>query len=214
MQALERVSSYDDWITFVMLISFFLLASLKFINQDRFRNLLLFNRGKGYVESELSENTSFFSLFGIVFTLFSVLSFSFFILKTTSVYITAIDFSFSNFLLLCLGVLVFQLIQYFIQSGIRALFSIHPKSIEVLLVSQRSYLYSISVFVFLINMLLSFAYLRPNYLIHVTLFVLLMGMVYFINTNKKLILSKLFYFILYLCAFKLAPLVVLFKLIL
>lgn len=214
MQALERAVSYEDWVTLVILISFFLLVLLKFINQDRFRNLLLLNRGKGYVENELLENTSFFSMFGITFTVFSILSISFLILKAASIYIVDIQFTFSNFLLLCLGVFVFQITQYFIQTGIRTLFSIHQKTIDVLVVSQRSYWYSISVFVFLINILLSFADLQPKYLIYAALCMVVLGVLYFINTNKKLILSKLFYFILYLCAFKLAPLVVLFKLIL
>ncbi len=214
MQAVERAMNSKDWITVIILICFFLLVLLRFVNQDRLRRHLTPIRSKGFMENELLENNAFFSVFSLLFLLFSTLSFSLLILTAVDSYLMPDVLSLLNFLMVAAGLLIFQVLQNLIQTGIRSLFSIKNKVIEVLIISQRSYAFSFSIYIFLINILYHYSNLNAKYSIYAAIAILGMGLLYFLNTNKKLILSKLFYFILYLCAFKLAPLLVLFKLIL
>lgn len=214
MQAVERAVISKDWVTIITLICFFLLVLLKFVNQDRLRRHLMMNRSKSFMENELVENNAFFSVFSVLFLIFSTLSFSLLILTVIDFYLSPEAFNFLNFLIVSASLLAFQILQNLIQTGIRSLFSINNKVVEVLLISQRSYVYSFSIFIFLLNILFYYSDLNSKYLIYGAILMLGAGLLYFLNTNKKLIISKLFYFILYLCAFKLAPLLVLFKLIL
>ncbi len=214
MQAVERAINSKDWVTVIILICFFLLVLLKFVNQDRLRRHLTPFRSKGFMENELAENNAFFSIFSLLFLVFSTLSFSLLIVTILDLYLIPDMFSLINFLMVSAGLLIFQIVQNLIQTGIRSLFSIKNKVVEVLIISQRSYAYSFSIFIFLINMLCYYSDLNAKFGMYTAVLVLGVGLLYFLNTNKKLILSKLFYFILYLCAFKLAPLLVLFKLIL
>lgn len=214
MQAVERAMNSNDWVTVIILTCFFLLVLLKFVNQDRLRRHLLLSRSKGFIENELLENNAFFSVFSLLFLLFSTLSFSLLILTVVNLYLVPDIFTLFNFLFLFGILLAFQIIQNLMQTGIRSLFSIKNKVVEVLIISQRSYAYSFSIYVFLINILFYYSDLNLKYGVYAAVIMLAIGLLYFLNTNKKLIISKLFYFILYLCAFKLAPLLVLFKLIL
>lgn len=214
MQAVERAITSNDWVTVILLICFFLLVLLKFVNQDRLRRHLMLNNTKGFMENELLENNAFFSVFSMLFLLFSALSFSLLILTVADFYLDTPIFTLLNYSMVLAGLLAFQIVQNLIQTGIRTLFSIKNKAVEVLLISQRSYVYAISIFIFLANILLFYSDLNAKYGLFVVALMLGTGLLIFLNTNKKLILSKLFYFILYLCAFKLAPLLVLFKLIL
>lgn len=214
MQAVERAINSKDWITVIILICFFLLVLLKFVNQDRLIRHITPIRSKGFMENELLENNAFFSIFSLLFLLFSTLSFSLLVLTVVDFYLISDVLSLLNFLMVAAGLLLFQVFQNLIQTGIRSLFSIKNKVVEALIISQRSYAFSFSVYIFLINILCHYSDLNIKYGVYVTIVILGIGLLYFLNTNKKLILSKLFYFILYLCAFKLAPLLVLFKLIL
>ncbi|WP_349240549.1 DUF4271 domain-containing protein [Asprobacillus argus] len=214
MQAVERAVTSKDWVTIIVLVCFFLLVLLTFVNQDRLRRHLMLNRSKSFMENELVENNAFFSVFSLLFLVFSTLSFSLLILTTINFYLIPDAFSFLNFSIISTSLIAFQVLQNLLQTGIRSLFSINTKVVEVLLISQRSYVYSFSIFVFLLNILFYYSDLNIKYGIYGAILMLGVGLLYFLNTNKKLIISKLFYFILYLCAFKLAPLLVLFKLIL
>lgn len=214
MQAIERALISKDWITAVILLSFLILVLLKFLDQDRLKGYVLFYFNKGFLETESYENPSFFSVFNLLFSVFSSLTFSLFFLQIFSVYEEVSSLTFFNFSILFLILFGFQILQNLIQIIVVSLFAIKGETINTLLVSQRSFLFSVSVLVFVVEIMLSYLSTKPEYLIYITVFVAVAALIYFLNTNKKLIISKLFYFILYLCAFKLAPLLVLFKLIL
>jgi hypothetical protein len=70
-------------------------------------------------------------------------------------------------------------------------------------------------FAFFIAIILFFyTGLKVQFLAYFVIILFLIRIVFHLINNKKLILSKLFYFILYFCAFEIAPLFVLFKLML
>ncbi|MFY0602325.1 MAG: DUF4271 domain-containing protein [Flavobacteriaceae bacterium] len=210
MQAIERATTSADWITVIILLSFFILVLLKFLDKNRLKGCFLFYLNKGYVETESFENPSFFSLFNIVFSVFSSMSFSLLILWVFDFF----ECTFLNFIILFSVLFLMQLFQNFMQILLTQLFSLKNQVITTLLISQRSSLFSVSIFVFVTNVLFFYSGLKSEYIIYTNVFIFTALLWVFLNTNKKLIISKLFYFILYLCAFKLAPLLVLFKLIL
>ena len=86
--------------------------------------------------------------------------------------------------------------------------------LKYFILSKRGYLYSISIGLFLLNLIYFYGVQKQNFLLIGAIVLFGIRLLLIISNNKNLIIKELFYFILYLCAFKLAPLLVLFKLIL
>ncbi|QMU65881.1 MAG: DUF4271 domain-containing protein [Flavobacteriaceae bacterium] len=214
MEATERVLISRDWVTLMVLVSFFFLALLKFLNQKKLRGYFLSFLNKSFIESDSFENSSFFSVFNIFFSVFSSLVFSLFLTQFLDFYKASNELTFLNFLVLFCVLFLFQLVQNGIQVVLVSLFSIKSTAIDILFVSQRSYLFSGSILMFILFVLYFYTGLNFNYILFVVIAIISLMSLFYINTNKKLIINKLFYFILYLCAIKLAPLLVLIKLIL
>ena len=90
------------------------------------------------------------------------------------------------------------------------LFEIETK-IRLFLFLKYSYLHTISITLFIV--LIIYVYSYRNYaILWITLILLAFARAVLLFTNnKKLIASKLFYFILYICAFEIVPLFILIK---
>lgn len=214
MQAIERAVSSKDWITGVILLSFFILVLLKFLDENRLKGYFSFYFNKAFIETESFESPGFFSIFNMLFSFFSALNLSLLLLWIIEFYSNQVALSFVRFSMLFSILFSFQILQNFLQIVMMSLFSVKGQITTNLLVTQRGTLFSVSIFAFIVNMVFTYSGLEPLYLVYTAIFILGVAILFFINMNKKLIISKLFYFILYLCAFKLAPLLVLFKLIL
>ena len=96
-----------------------------------------------------------------------------------------------------------------------ALFSVFQftSKLSFFMTSKRAYLYSISIALLFLNVFYFYAF-QNQYLLFTGLTVLFsLRFSLIVINNKNLIIRELFYFILYLCAFELAPLFVLFRLI-
>lgn len=213
MQAIEKIAINTNWIPIVWVALIAFVAVLKVIDSERLKGYAFALFNKNFIEDEVEENTTFLNLFQIIIFIFSVtvlaLSLSF-ILNEISV-----DFSleFSNFLHLFSFVILYFLIKSIIESAFISLFFI-KKELRFYIVSKYSYFYSVSFLLFILFLLFKYCSLKPALFAYLGVSLFLMKFVFQIVNNKKLIFNKLFYFILYICALEIAPLLILFKLML
>jgi len=212
MQAIEREIISNNWVVIVFICGLLLLSLLKLFNAEKMRGYSLSIFNKGFVEIESQEKIPVFSLFNIAFTTFSFLSISMAIYFLLIIYAEDMNFSFIGYSKISLYVLVYMLGRFFLESFLMRLLEIR-EALSYFFLSKRSYLYSISIGLFFLNAIYFYGF--PEKPVLTGGIVLLFGirLLLILINNKNLIIKELFYFILYICAFEIAPLFVLFKLI-
>lgn len=213
MQALEKIVINRNWITLIILLLLIFIVLLKSLNKDRLKGFVFVFFNKNFITTEADDNPSFFNGFNLLLFLFSTITLSLIIsfLLDTKSYL--FDTSFSSFLIVFTIVLSYFLLKKFLEFLLVRLFLIQ-KQLLFYTISKTSYLYTISFVLFIVYILTVYSALKASVLLYSTLFLLVIRFIAHIVINKKLIFSKLFYFILYICALEIAPLFLLFKLIL
>jgi hypothetical protein len=212
LQALEKISTSNNWFTLTIMFLFMGIVLLKGIDPNRLKASAYSLFNVNYLKAESKENNSFFDGFQIVLFLFSVivislLAFSFKTYSSTTNYQ-----DFSSFLSIFL-----VLVSYFITlRTLTYLFSnlfLVKNELSFFIISKYNYLYAISFLLYIAIVLNEYANLQDLYLYYFAVFLFFIRFVIHVATNKNLIFKKLFYFILYICAFEIAPLFILFKLL-
>ena len=213
MQALEKIVINTNWISIILVFLFAIIAVLKIIDGDKLKGYVFALFNKGFIEDEVEENTSFFSFFYSLLFIFS----STVLALVTSLLVaeTNKNISFSlSFFFFILGIIwSYFAVKSLFEIGIIRLFFI-KKEVRFYVVSKFGYLYSISFFLIIFLVLFRFGPLNFSFFIAATLGLFFLKFVFQVVNNKNLVFGKLFYFILYLCAFEIAPLLIMFKLVL
>lgn len=190
-----------------------LIVLLKSLNKERLKGFVFVLFNKNFITTEADDNPFFFNGFNLLLFLFSTITLSLIIsfLLDTKSYL--FDTTFSSFLIVFTIVLSYFLLKKFLEFLLVRLFLIQ-KQLLFYTISKTSYLYTISFVLFIVYILTVYSALKASVLLYSTFFLLVIRFIAHIVINKKLIFSKLFYFILYICALEIAPLFLLFKLIL
>ena len=213
MQALEKIVINTNWISIILVFLFAIIAILKIIDGDKLKGYVFALFNKGFIQDEVEENTSFFSSFYSLLFIFS----SVVLALVTSLLVAETNkntsFSLSSFFLILGIIWSYFTIKSLLEIGVISLFFI-KKEVRFYVVSKFGYLYSISFFLIILFVLFRFGPLNFSFFIAATLGLFFLKFVFQVVNNKNLIFSKLFYFILYLCAFEIAPLLIMFKLVL
>ena len=212
MEALQRVILSNNWITIIFLVSLAVLFFLKLFEAEKLKGYAASIFNKGFIEIEAEDNSSFFSFFHIGF------SFFFFLMITITGYFCANIYSHRTIFLLqdyihvFNYVLLYMIVRFVSMSLFILLFEL-KQSISLFLISKRGFLYSISIGLLFLNIIYFYSFQNKYLLITGVGLLFLVRFLMILMINKNLIIKELFYFILYLCAFEIAPLFVLFKLI-
>jgi len=213
VQALEKIVINTNWISIILVFLFAIIAVLKIIDGDKLKGYVFALFNKGFIEDEVEENTSFFSSFYSLLFIFS----SVVLALVTSLLVAETDkntsFSVSSFFLILGIIWSYFTIKSLLEIGVIRLFFI-KKEVRFYVVSKFGYLYSISFFLIIFLVLFRFGPLNFSFFIAATLGLFFLKFVFQVVNNKNLVFGKLFYFILYLCAFEIAPLLIMFKLLL
>lgn len=212
MQATERLLVSNNWIAILFLFCLLILFLLKVFSAEKMRgySLSLFN--KGFVEITSQEKSSVFSLFDIGFTGFSFLSISLTIYFAYVHYQSGAEFSLIEYSKMASFVLMYMLGRNLIEALVMRLLAI-KNALAYFFLSKRSYLYSISIGLFFLNLIYFYGFKDIRFLLLVIVLLFVIRFALILINNKTLIIKELFYFILYLCAFEIAPLLILFKFI-
>jgi hypothetical protein len=213
VQALEKIVINTNWISIILVFLFAIIAVLKLIDGDKLKGYVFALFNKSFIEDEVEENTSFFSSFYSLLFIFS----SVVLALVTSLLVAETNkntsFSVSSFFLILGIIWSYFTIKSLLEIGVISLFFI-KKEVRFYVVSKFGYLYSISFFLIIFLVLFRFGPLNFSFFIAATLGLFLLKFVFQLVNNKNLVFGKLFYFILYLCASEIAPLLIMFKLVL
>ena len=212
MQALERSFLSNDWLTLVLVLLTLVVFFLRGLNQEKLQGYFLGLFNKGFIDTEVEERLTIFNTFYIVQFLFCVLVIALSVF-TVANYYQGFANPFNSFLWITLGTLTYFVFKKALEYGISTVLQIQG-GVKFYLISKSSYLYSLSYFIFAFIVLFFYADLPINSLFIFFGLGFLFRLILMITYNKNLIFNHLFYFILYICGFEIAPLLILFKLML
>ena len=211
MQALERELISNDWIIIIFLIALVLIFVLKIINSNRLQGYTFSFFLKGFIEKRAEENPSYFSVFHAVLFVFStIISSLFLVLIIDDFYLLDIA-NISSYWQMLLLVFAYLSIKFLIDFLLSKLFRI-SSMMRYFLFSKHGYFYTLNIWLFPILVLYVFSFKNSWFLGFSILTLFVVRFLFIVVNNKNLILSKLFYFILYLCTLEIAPLFILYRL--
>lgn len=185
---------------------------LRVLNQEKLQGYFLGLFNKGFIDAEVEERMTMFNAFYILQFLYSVLIIALGIFTIANHYQTFTN-PLNSFLWISAGALVYFVLKKALEYGISFVLQIQ-EGVKFYLISKSTYLYSLSYFIFAFIVLFFYADLPINSLFFFFAFGFLFRLILMITYNKNLIFNHLFYFILYICGFEIAPLLILFKLML
>ncbi|TBX70670.1 DUF4271 domain-containing protein [Flavobacterium silvisoli] len=202
-----RVLEPKDWATYLFILSFVLIAITKTAFETRFNDFLRILVSDKYIKV-YKDTSHLMSGFTILLFIVQVLSFSFFIQLVLSHfgYVSKTDWVLFLRIFTFFG--IFVLSKYLIEKIIAATFNIEEFT-EQFNLQKVSYRTFIGLLLLPVNVYLFYNNSSSNVLIYCVIFVVLAInlFTYLISLKiyQNLFLSKLFYFILYLCALEIAP---------
>ncbi|WP_343695796.1 DUF4271 domain-containing protein [Flavobacterium sp.] len=202
-----RIIESKDWATALFVLTFAVVAMTKSAYETRFTEFskLIFSDKYAKIYRDNSHMKSSFTV-GLFFV--QVISFAFFILLTMNIYGKALKTDYILFIQIATFLLYFILAKYLIEKIVAAAFNIDD-FVELFNLQKVTYRTYIGVLILPINAIL-FYYdnipaIVPLATIGISLCISLYSYFISIKTYQNVIIGKLFYFILYLCALEIAP---------
>ncbi len=210
MEAEWRLAEQTDWITVVILLSILLIVIAKHLFQSRFFNFIILPFNNKYV-ALYSKKDKMLHGFHILMTVFQLLNTSLYIYLSYRVLFPDNDFSGPLVYAVILGLLIlFILIKTFAQMANGFVFN-NIKIISDLIYKKHTYLNYSGMVMLVANVVLTYIFPASKPLVFLSLFLILMinciGLINILKYHQKLISGYFFYFILYLCALEIAPLI-------
>ena len=216
LQATERVLYSKDWITLVFVLILALFVIIKYHYNERLTRLFSLFISRNYLVIYSKYSPLLLNSFHLFFAIIQLFIFSLTIfvgIKANNS--IAKEFEFSFFLNILTGVFIFTVLRYFLGKLLAILFDVE-KDHENVSFLKMSYLSNFCLLLF--PLLIGTLYLFYNSTIMaiviatIAIAILLLYYALIIKNNQKLIFKNFFYFILYLCALEIAPLIFLYKL--
>ncbi|MEA1787170.1 DUF4271 domain-containing protein [Arenibacter sp. GZD96] len=211
MEPLLRPVAHPDWITLLLVISLVFITVAKGLFYQKFMNFVILPFNNKYIFMYNKKDTLFngFNLFMSLFQLFNFalyLYFAFTIFADATTPATVAHY-FSILLLLFL----FLLLKVGLQLFNANIFDWEKPTVDIIF-KKLSYLNYSSILMCAANILYSFVPMDPKVVFYLSLFLIILinvvGWITLLRNYQKLILSRFFYFILYLCALEIAPLII------
>ncbi len=198
----------SDWITIIVICSLFLIVIAKELFTTRFLNFIILPFNNKYIFL-YNKKDRLFNWFNVFVTGFQVLNLSLFIyLCLTAVFAPKLSTYPYSFVLILAGVILFIVLKIVLQLGNGYVFN-NTKFISELIFKKLTYLNFSSLVMFVANVMLT--YVTPGSEVVVfggIVLVLALNMVGWYNilkTYQNYLATYIFYFILYLCALEIAP---------
>ena len=208
LQAIERLISNNNWITLVIIFALILLAMMKLLNPNKLLGYALAPFTPGFFKKKIEDNVSFLSPFYIVFFFFSAIVISLFlflmVISTTSKH------GFLTYFVLLTFTSFYFIIKYlldFIISNTLGLSTIT----KYFITTKSGYLNSLSLWLFPSIILYLYSLNNRIFLLIIFGILFIFRAFLIIKNNKKIVIRKLFYFILYFCTLEIAPLLIVYK---
>ncbi|MEY8849980.1 DUF4271 domain-containing protein [Psychroserpens sp. XS_ASV72] len=205
----------NDWFTSFLIFGLTLVTVCKYLFSKRFNDFIAVIGNSKYLKI-YARDQKFIDGFDALLFLNLIISVSVFsyLIYAKSVHPT--DFDLGQFFKLVFGVGVLFLIKVLLERLIGSLFEI-DNIIDSYLFQKTTYKNYSGLILLIANCILIYSIAPTKALIYVSIgLIVLINIVGFISSFKnyqKLLLSNLFYFILYLCALEIGPYLILYKII-
>lgn len=211
MEAIPRTLYTADWITIVLFASVFFLVLAKSFFYARFLNYIILPFNNKYIFI-YSKKDMLFNWFNVFLTVFQLLNCSLFIYLAWN--ILAGSGTGNNpkmFLMIGGSLILFLLAKIFLQLGNGFVFNTN-RVIAEFIFKKLSYFNYSGLVMFLANITLAYVLRDSASVVYIALGLILfingMGLALLIKNHQNFITANFFYFILYLCALEIAPLVI------
>ena len=202
-----RIIENKDWATYLFVISFALIAFTKTAYETRFNDFLRILVSEKYIKV-YRDNSNLMSGFTIVLFIVQLLSISFFIQLSLAYFDYTSKTDWVVFLRIFTFFTVFVLAKFLLEKIVATIFNIE-EFIEQFNLQKVSYRTFIGVLLLPLNLYLFYNDNPSKTLIcSIIVVVLIINLFTYLVSLKiyqNLIIDKLFYFILYLCALEIAP---------
>jgi len=210
-----RETVTNDWYTIALLIGLASVAVSRFIYTHRFIDFVTVLGNTKYLKI-YSRDQKFIDGFDSLFYVNFIISISTFTYVGTSLFYGFPDFELTYFLKILFGIGILTLSKTLIERLVGSLFEIDD-IIDKYLFQKTTYKNLTGLILLPLNALIIFAF-EPSmtiiYLIIGLIFLInIIGFIVSFNNHQKVLLSNIFYFILYLCALEIGPYLILAKLI-
>jgi hypothetical protein len=203
----DRILENKDWATALFVFSFALIAVAKTTFENRFSDFLRLLISDKYIKI-YKDSSNLMSWFTIILFVVHLLSLAFFIQLLLSYFGFAAKTDWLFYIRVSTLLGVFILSKYLVEKIISVTFNIEEftEQFNLKKVSYRTY---IGILLLPMNFMLFYNNnVSINIIYTVLIAILLINMITYLNSLKlyqSLIIGKLFYFILYLCALEIAP---------
>jgi len=211
LQAIDKITYSTYWITIVFVVLLGGVVLLKLLNEQKLmqRFYAIFNFT--FIEDELEDGYKYLTPFEVVMFIFSATTLTI-LLAYLALYMEGKHkITFTLFLEVYGVVFLYFLTKRVLEFALVRLFLVQKKLLTFLN-SKNHYLHSISFLIFILLVFYEYTDFKSIALFFFSFFLFVFRFLLFFIRNKKLIFNKLFYFILYICAFEIAPLFILFNL--
>jgi hypothetical protein len=200
-----------DWITLVILISLLLLTLSKYLFKGMFSNFIILPFNNKYV-TLYNKKGKLFNWFQLLLTFFQLINFSLFIYLAKTVLYPENTSNTPVLFFIVLGVLIVYLLIKIGTQMINGYVFDSNDLVSRLIFNKISYFNYSSCIAFLANIILTYVLYESKSVIYVAIFSIILingiGLVNALRNHQKLISINVFYFILYLCALEIAPIVI------
>ena len=210
MNAEIRILENTDWITLVILFSLILIVIAKQLFQNRFMSFIILPFNNKYV-TLYSKKDKMRHGFHVLLTCFQLLNTALYIYLSYNALYDNSDMEGMLIFGLVLGVVMLFVIVKMILQLTNAFVFNNMKIITDLIYKKHTYLNYSGLVMLIANVIMTYIVNDSETVVFLSLFLILMinciGLITILKDHQKLISNYFFYFILYLCALEIAPLI-------
>jgi hypothetical protein len=206
-ELIPRIVENKDWITILFVIAILLIAITKAVFENRFRDFMNLLVNDKYLKI-YKDSSNLMSWFTVLLFFVQLISLSFFLQLVLSYFGYTTKTNWITFIQIITFLSFFTLSKFLIEKIVATSFNIESfvEQFNLFKVSYRTY---IGLLLLPVNIVMYYTNIMNSYAIISTIVILLTinTVTYMVSLKnyQKLLLSKLFYFILYLCALEIAP---------
>ncbi|WP_395059061.1 DUF4271 domain-containing protein [Flavobacterium sp.] len=206
-ELIPRIVENKDWVTILFIIAFSLIVVTKTAFENRFRDFVNLLINDKYLKI-YKDSSNLMSWFTILLFVVQLISISFFLQLVLSYFGYATKTNWVTFIQIFTFLSFFILSKFLIEKIIATSFNIENfiEQFNLFKVSYRTYM---GLLLLPVNIIMYYTNIMNTYaIIGVMIMLLIINAVTYLVSLKnyqKLLLSKLFYFILYICALEFAP---------
>lgn len=211
MNPIDKVIFSLDWITITLFLSMVLLALGKYLFQARFTNFIILPFNDKYVLLH-NKKGQLFNWFHILLTVFQLINLSLFLFfLQRNLPSSPLGDGYMAFFYILGFFILFQLTKLVLQS-IKGFVFNTQELISELMFGKISYLNYSSLIMFVANVILAYILKDSNIIIYGSILLIVVingiGLIKLLKNYQKALFPYFVYFILYLCALEIAPLVI------